>query len=124
MSTRQLDKRTSVIPAPERDLENVSPEVSPVNDDTSPVTRAVFGSLAVCFGIAIVIMSLAAAVFHASPLPRDMFNADEITAALLAGLTGLCLIGIGIGIFRRSLLLTGLLFLLTLLCGFATTFVT
>ncbi|MCA9025322.1 MAG: hypothetical protein KDA86_08940 [Planctomycetaceae bacterium] len=123
MSPRQLDTRPSAIPAPERDLKNVSPKVSLADDTTSPVTRAVFGSLAVGFGITIVIMAIAVAIFQASPLPSDMFDVDEITAAFLAGLTGLCLIGCGVGIYRCSLLTTSLLFFVALLCGLATTLV-
>lgn len=109
----------SKIPAPERDLKNVDPQVSPASTETSPVTRAVFGSIAIASGIALVIIAIAAAAFHSSPLPRDVFTGDEISAAVLAGLSGACLIGCGVFIFRRSLIVTALLLILSLICGYA-----
>ena len=106
------------IPAPERDLRNTEPSVPPASTQTSPITRAIFGSIAIAFGIAIVVISLVAAIFHVSPLPRSIINSDEVTAAIFAGLSGLCLIGCGTFIFKRSLLITALLLLLSIVCGF------
>lgn len=107
------------IPAPERDLDNVDPAVPPASTETSPVSRAIFGSIAIAFGISFVIIAVAAAVFQVSPLPQDFFNGDEVTAALMAGLSGLSLVGCGLLIFRRSTAGTALLLILSLVFGYA-----
>ncbi len=114
----------SQIPAPDRDLANVEPRIPPVSDDTSPVTRAILGSITIAMGVAIVIVAISAAIFQASPLPTTVFNSDEILAAVFAGLCGLCLIGCGRFIFRRSLGITAILLLAALICGYVTSTIT
>lgn len=107
----------SSIPAPERDLQNVGPHVPPASREPGMISQAIFGSLSVGMGIALVVIGVVAALFNASPLPRELFTADEMMAALFAGLSGLCLIGCGIGIFRRATGVTLVLFALALACG-------
>jgi len=110
------------IPAPERDLQNVDPEIPPASREPSTITRTIFGSLAVGFGIALLMLGVAAAVFQASPVPQHLFASEELTAAILASVSGLCLIGCGVAIFRRSGLLMAVLFALSILCGVAASF--
>jgi hypothetical protein len=109
------------IPAPERDLKNVDPQVPPASREPSPVTRFVFGSLAVGFGLAMVAFAVVAAIIQASPLPPGVFRADEAVACLLVACSGLCFIGCGLSILRRSLMTTLALLVLALICGWSAT---
>jgi hypothetical protein len=109
------------IPAPGRDLKNVDPQVPPASREPSPVTRFVFGSLAIGFGLAMVAFAVVAAIFQASPLPHGVFRADEAVACLLVACSGLCFIGCGLFIFRRSFMITLVLLLIALVCGWSAT---
>lgn len=108
---------TPHIPAPDRDLANEEPRVPPAADDTSPVTRAIMGSLAVGMGAAILVTAVLAALFQISPLPADVFDAENMIVFTLACLCGACFIGCGLFIFRRSLVMTSLLLVAALACG-------
>lgn len=109
------------IPAPERDLKNVEPHVPPASRELSPVTRGIFSSVAIAFGVAVLVLALLGAVLQTSPLPQNVFDAGNLIAVLFAALTGLCLIGCGVGIAaaRRSCPLV--LLVASLLCGMAAT---
>ncbi|QDU40883.1 hypothetical protein Mal4_52460 [Maioricimonas rarisocia] len=109
------------IPAPERDMKNVEPHVPPASRELSPVTRGLFSSLAIGFGIAVLALAIFAGIMQTSPLPQDYFNSEDLVAVLLAAGSGLCLIGCGIGIARRSTVLAVVLLLGSLLCGMAAT---
>jgi hypothetical protein len=50
-----------------------------------------------------------------------MFRADEMVACLLVACSGLCFIGCGLFIFRRSFMMTLVLLLLALVCGWSAT---
>lgn len=107
------------IPAPERDLAREDPQVPPASREVGTLTNSLFGSLAIGLGIAVIVGAVIAAVFQISPLPRDLFNADEMTAVLLAVTAGLFLIACGVLILRRgsTLLLLGMLSV-AVLCGY------
>lgn len=105
------------IPAPERDLQNVSPHVPPASSQFSPVTRGIFASLAIGLGIVMIVMAVLAALFGASPVPESMLAQDAFAAWLMVGLSGLFFVGSGVGILRRSLTLTLALLILGVLSG-------
>ncbi|MFG0333499.1 MAG: hypothetical protein ACF8TS_09070 [Maioricimonas sp. JB049] len=102
-------------------MKNVDPQVPPASRELSPVTRGVFSSLAIGFGIAVLAVAIFGGILQSSPLPRNVFNAEELIAVLLAAGSGLCLIGCGIGIARRSTVLSVVLLIGSLLCGMAAT---
>lgn len=109
------------IPAAERDLANEDPLIPPATSDTSPVTRAIFGSLAIGMGIAILVIAVLAALFQISPLPTEMFDAGNAAAFTFACLCGACFIACGSFILRRSLLWTALFLIAAIALGFLAT---
>lgn len=111
---RQPEKQ---IPAPERDLQNVSPHMPPASSPFAPVTRGIFATLAIGLGVVMMVMALLAALFGASPVPETMLSQDAQAAWLMVGLSGLFFAGSGVGILRRSLLLTLGSLILGMLCG-------
>jgi hypothetical protein len=112
-----MDEAQTKIPAPERDLANVSPQVPPASDEPSPVTQWVFASLAIGLGTAMIVLAVVAAVFAASPIPETVLARDARAAWLLVGLSGLFFAGCGWGILRRSTALTLLSLILAVVTG-------
>jgi hypothetical protein len=112
-----MDETEKQVRAPERDLQNVPPHVPPASRETSPVTQAVFATPAIGLGIAMIVMAVLALLFEASPVPDSVLGQDASAAWLLVGLSGLFFVGCGVGIVRRSLLLTVVLLILAVLCG-------
>lgn len=94
------------------------PPSPPASGRFSSMTNMVFGSLSIALGIGVVGIAVFAALFQVSPLPQNVFNSDELSAALLAIVCGLCFVGCGMAIFRRATLLTAALLVAALLCGF------
>jgi hypothetical protein len=112
-----MDETRPQMPAPERDLQNVPPHVPPASRDVSPVTQAVFATPAIGLGIAMMVMAVLALLFQASPVPDSVLGRDAVAAWWLVGLSGLFFVGCGVAIMRRSLLLTVVLLILAVLCG-------
>jgi hypothetical protein len=112
-----MDETEKQVPAPERDLQNVSPHVPPASREMSPVTQAVFATPTIGLGIAMIVMAVLALLFEASPVPDSVLRQDALAAWLLVGLSGLFFVGCGVAILRRSLLLTLVSLILALLSG-------
>ncbi|REK19990.1 MAG: hypothetical protein DWQ45_26120 [Planctomycetota bacterium] len=106
------------IPAADRDLANEDPHVPPASRQTSTFTNNLFGSLVIGFGIAVIVMAIVAAIFNVSPLPRDLYRADEVMAAVWAMLAGLCLVGCGVTIMRRGTVWPLVMLVAAIICGF------
>lgn len=112
-----MDEINKQVPAPDRDLQNVPPHVPPASREVSPVTAAIFASLAFGLGAVMIVMAILALVFEAAPLPQSVLGQDALAAWLMVGLSGLFFAGCGVGILRRSLPLTLVLLILGVLSG-------
>lgn len=98
------------LPAPDRDMANVSPEVGPVESDVGPVTNTLFSWLTIGFGVAVGAWGVV-----------GMFLARGHTFAAATAMlaAGMCFVMTGVLMRGRSLLLPFIAAMLGILLGIA-----
>jgi hypothetical protein len=95
-------------PAPDRDMDNVSPSVGPVESDVGPVTSTLFSMLTIGFGVAVCAWGCV-----------GMFvgRGHTFAAAIAMLLAGLCFVMAGVLMRGRSVLLPFIAAMVGILLG-------